>query len=165
MKINKNDKHVIFIGAMSTLVIIIGLLITYFIMKDKTKEELDKFNNMFGGINSLFSGLALAGIIITILLQKNELMLQRRELIETREELKRSAEAQEKSERALKRQAENLKISAKLSAMNTLVNYYGEEENRHRNTFPHPIEYFKATENKTECIRKIERILALKELN
>ncbi|MEW6608640.1 MAG: hypothetical protein AB1414_14540 [bacterium] len=38
------------------------------------------FGDMFGFINSLFSGLALAGVIITILLQKTELELQRHEL-------------------------------------------------------------------------------------
>jgi len=43
---------------------------------------------MFGAINSLFSGLALAGVIYTIHLQKNELSLQRKELKLNRRELK-----------------------------------------------------------------------------
>ncbi|GAB3303096.1 putative phage abortive infection protein [Hymenobacter tenuis] len=44
------------------------------------------FGDKFGAINALFSGLAFAGIIFTILLQKRELSLQREELQETREE-------------------------------------------------------------------------------
>lgn len=40
----------------------------------------------FGVVNSLFSGLAFAGIIITIFLQNKELGLQREELIATRKE-------------------------------------------------------------------------------
>lgn len=46
------------------------------------------FGDSFGAINSLFSGLALGGIIYTIFLQKKELALQREELSETRNEFK-----------------------------------------------------------------------------
>ena len=48
---------------------------------------------MFGGINALFTGLALAGAIYTILLQRHELELQREELRLTREQLHASAES------------------------------------------------------------------------
>ncbi|MDX2006246.1 MAG: hypothetical protein SFU83_13280 [Meiothermus sp.] len=41
----------------------------------------------FGLLNALFSGLAFAGLIVTILLQSRELGLQRQELAETRAEL------------------------------------------------------------------------------
>lgn len=44
------------------------------------------FGDKFGAINALFSGLAFAGIIFTIFLQKRELSLQRAELRETRDE-------------------------------------------------------------------------------
>lgn len=42
----------------------------------------------FDAVNALFSGLAFAGIILTVVLQSRELKLQRDELKETREELK-----------------------------------------------------------------------------
>ena len=48
---------------------------------------------MFGGINALFTGLALAGAIYTILLQRHELELQREELRLTRKQLHASAES------------------------------------------------------------------------
>lgn len=51
-------------------------------------EERGSFGDMFGAVNSLFSGLAFAGLIFTIFLQKKELGLQRNELKMTRKELK-----------------------------------------------------------------------------
>ncbi len=42
------------------------------------------FGDMFGAVNALFSGLALAGVIYTIFLQSKELSLQRLELQQTR---------------------------------------------------------------------------------
>ena len=46
--------------------------------------ERGTFGDMFGGVNSLFSGLAFTGIIFTILLQRKEFELQREELKATR---------------------------------------------------------------------------------
>ena len=82
------------------------------------------FGDMFGAVNALFSGLALGGVIIAIILQKQELGLQRRELELTRQELTRSAEAQETSNSALTRQFEMLQITAELTAISTLMNYH-----------------------------------------
>lgn len=50
---------------------------------------LPKFfpDDHYAGANALFSGLAFAGLIIAILLQREELQLQRRELALTREEM------------------------------------------------------------------------------
>jgi hypothetical protein len=65
--------------------IIVGLWIsTYHILKDDT--DRGTIGDMFGSVNALFSGLALAGIILTILLQRKELKLQREELKNTRAE-------------------------------------------------------------------------------
>lgn len=49
--------------------------------------ERGTFGDMFGAVNALFSGLAFASIIYTILLQRQELRLQREELQFTRKEL------------------------------------------------------------------------------
>jgi hypothetical protein len=75
------------------------------------------FGEMFGGLNTLFSGLAFAGVIYAILLQRRELRLQRLELELTRNELQRAAAAQEKSEQALKDQIEELAHQRRLSIM------------------------------------------------
>lgn len=163
MKITENK--IMKIGGFVALGIVGSVIFTYWLMSGKSKDELEAFSSMFGGLNTLFSGLALAGIILTILLQKNELTLQRQELVETREELRRTAEAQEKAEKALNRQAENLKISAKLSAMSTLVNYYGEEETRHEGVMGLSNERSNPQTKRREYILKIEEILRKKELN
>lgn len=67
--------------------LIFGLwLLTLFILIWFEPAVRGTIGDMFGSINSLFSGLALAGIILTILLQRQELELQREELKNTREE-------------------------------------------------------------------------------
>ena len=93
--------------------------------------ERGQFGDMFGAVNSLFSGLAFAGIVIAILLQRQELQqqreelkLQREELKLTRKELQRSAVAQEKSEEALSEQVETLRTTAKVQALTALVNVH-----------------------------------------
>lgn len=50
-------------------------------------ERQGQFGDQFGAVNALFSGLAFAGLIFTIILQKKELALQREELADTRQEL------------------------------------------------------------------------------
>ena len=73
---------------------------------DLTKRGI--VGDSFGVINSLFSGLAFAGAIYTILLQRKELGYQREELTQNRQEIARAADAQEKSEEALRNQSDIL---------------------------------------------------------
>ena len=100
----KNNKII----SLSTLIIIvisiwlISVIVSWFFFKDWTKSA--SFGDTFGAINSLFSGLALSGIIYTIYLQKTELSLQRKELKYTRKELKRTAFAQEDSAKSMSMQ-------------------------------------------------------------
>lgn len=54
--------------------------------------DLGTFGDMFGAVNALFSGFALLGIILTILMQSKELRLQRDELKLQRNELKLTRE-------------------------------------------------------------------------
>ena len=83
-----------------------------------------QFGDLFGGLNTLFSGLAFGGVIYAILLQRKDLELQREELKLTREELKRTAEAQEKSEQALSKQAASLRITAKLNGKSAVLQHF-----------------------------------------
>ena len=66
--------------------------------------ERGTFGDMFGAVNALFSGLAFAGLIVTLLYQKEELKLQREELSETRKELKGQREEFEEQNKTMKRQ-------------------------------------------------------------
>ena len=71
------------------------------------------FGDMFGFVNALFSGLALSGIIITIIMQMKELEL-------TRTELSKTAKAQDESQKALN---EQLKVMKNQSMIETLENH------------------------------------------
>ena len=160
--IDKRNLLLIVLGVVAVILIIGLWYLNYYFMVDKA--DRGTFGDMFGSVNAIFSGLAFAGIIITIYLQGNELSLQRKELVETREVLKRTAEAQEESEKAMIRQAENLKISAKLSALNTLVDHYSKmlDSPQRRKNSTKSFAYF--SENLDICIKEIERINELKDI-
>ena len=66
--------------------------------------ERGTFGDMFGAVNALFSGLAFAGLIVTILYQKEELKLQREELKETRNELNAQKLEFQEQNKTMKRQ-------------------------------------------------------------
>jgi hypothetical protein len=75
------------------------------------------FGEMFGAINALFSGLAFAGVICAILLQREDLALQRTELQLTREEHAASAKAHRAAAKSLADQARLQLRSAQLDAL------------------------------------------------
>lgn len=101
------------------IVLIFWLLSIFFIFwLFSDSSQRGEFGDMFGAINSLFSGLALAGIIYTVL-------LQREELNETRQELKITIESQKKSEEFLSKQIITLEKTAKINGLSTIINHYG----------------------------------------
>lgn len=89
-------------GIKTTLTVIaitvLGLWITYligiWIFFDESWgfDNRGTFGDTFGGINALFSGLALGGIVTAIFMQKSELALQREELEHTRKILQHTAQ-------------------------------------------------------------------------
>lgn len=82
----EKDTSFIVVSILVTIVIIGLWILTYFLLKDMPDTQRGTFGDMFGSVNALFSGLALAGIVLTILLQRKELKLQREELRDTRKE-------------------------------------------------------------------------------
>lgn len=94
-----SDAYIYIIGAvLGVIVFIVWIcapsLVSYFLIGEASEKHVvnyemrGQFGDLFGSVNALFSGLAFVGLIIAILLQKNELELQRQELSETREEFK-----------------------------------------------------------------------------
>lgn len=81
-----------------------------------TWAERGAFGDMFGATSALFSALALAGVVYTILLQRHELKLQRLELELTRKELEKSAEAQTRSAAFLARQVQMMEAAEEANA-------------------------------------------------
>jgi len=82
----ENDFWIYTIGVIAVISIIGLWYFTYYVLKDLKPEDRGTLGDMFGTVNALFSGLAFAGIIFTILLQRKELRYQRDELKETRTE-------------------------------------------------------------------------------
>ena len=81
---NDNLKFIILLLSISLLWVWSWIFIDKFV----AIEQRANFGDKFGFINSLFSGLALAVIIYSIILQQKELNLQRKELSDTRQEFK-----------------------------------------------------------------------------
>ncbi|HEY5592217.1 MAG TPA: putative phage abortive infection protein [Paludibacter sp.] len=81
-EVQKNDNYLPLI--IFSVIVIVFWVLTWLYLKDDNQRGT--FGDMFGSVNALFSGLAMAGIIFTILLQKKELSLQRHELRDTRRE-------------------------------------------------------------------------------
>src|SRR6266571_2806635 len=75
------------------------------------------FGEMFGAVNALFSGLAFAGVICAILLQREDLSLQRTELQLTRAQHTASAKANRAAAESLADQARLQLRSAQLDAL------------------------------------------------
>jgi hypothetical protein len=83
---DNSESGFLWVAAGTSLAIIGAWYYTYYKLNDLEPTERGTFGDMFGSVNALFSGLALAGIILTILLQRKELKLQREELQDTRAE-------------------------------------------------------------------------------
>ncbi len=79
------------------------------------------FGDMFGAVNTLFSGLAFAGVIYAVFLQSKELTLQREELTLTRLELQKSADAQEAQANTMLKTAKINALSAKIQSYSQLL--------------------------------------------
>jgi hypothetical protein len=80
-------------------------------------DNAGTFGDSFGAINALFSGLAFLGVIVAII-------LQRQELIEQRLEIRNSRIAQEESANALKQTLEDARIRTELESLNLLIQSY-----------------------------------------
>lgn len=94
-----------------TLLITGGVVFAFWLLSwiliDLCISECDNrgtFGDKFGAVNALFSGLAFAGLIVTLLYQKEELKLQREELKETRNELNAQKLEFQEQNKTMKRQ-------------------------------------------------------------
>lgn len=96
---------------------IIWCIAWFFLSFIATPEARGQFGDMFGAVNALFSGWAFVGVIVAILLQKEELELQRKELKETRKEFKDQNET-------MKRQRFENTFFNMMSLLNETVNSF-----------------------------------------
>ena len=85
------------------------------------------FGDLFGAANALFSALAFAALIYTILLQREEIKRNRAEITLNRKDLAKNAKLQQKAQEVLVQQVHQTHLSAKMNAMRTLVDYYNNQ--------------------------------------
>lgn len=125
----KENKHLIKIALWGTLsIFLIWSLSAILILNVLPENEAHgTFGDLFGAINALFSGLAFLGVIIAILLQKEELEEQRKEI-------RQSRIAQDKSAVALKEQSEISGLMARLDAMNHILASLDRRISREKNS-------------------------------
>ncbi len=88
-----------------------------------TWSERGTFGDMFGAVNSLFSGLAFAGLIYTIHLQSKELGFQREELEQTRYELEGQKLQLEKQNSNMSKQNFEITFFNMLTNIQSITNY------------------------------------------
>ena len=139
------------------LVLVIWILSTILILFGIDNwPDRGTFGDLFGAVNALFSGLAFAGLIYTIVLQKRDLELQRNEIAMNRAELKKTSKAQQNSEKALIDQVEQMKVASKLNALKTLIDYYNIQIANQNNT---PEIILKAREKRRATIKEIDVLI------
>ncbi|MGA0384222.1 MAG: hypothetical protein ACO3L1_04400 [Flavobacteriaceae bacterium] len=114
------------------------------------------FGDLFGAVNALFSGLAFAGLLYSLLENKRQIMAQQEELMLNRQELLKARKIQEKTEKAIEAQVSQMKNTARLSGLNTLVNYFTAKINDSNST---DNEIQLAKEKRREAIREIDRLI------
>lgn len=109
---------VLFIWGGSALVIIFTL---------DSWDQRGTFGDLFGAVNALFSALAFAALIYTIILQRETIEQNRQEIIKNRKGVAKGAKLQEKSYAVLEQQMLQTHLTAKMNAMQILVEYYNNQ--------------------------------------
>jgi len=84
-------RKLLLLAVVIVLVWTVQAMLIYYFLNDW--QQRGTFGDMFGAINSLFTGLAFGGLIYTVLLQREDLALQREELRLTRDELRGQKQA------------------------------------------------------------------------
>ncbi|WP_145153085.1 hypothetical protein [Paenibacillus xylanexedens] len=115
-------RHVVFGSVVAAIILLWGAS-WYFVPKlyDAQSLEAGTFGDMFGAVNALFSGLAFAGLIYTITVQRQELTLQREAIKMQTEELKLQREETARSADQLEGQKKLLNLQTALSVVNDLI--------------------------------------------
>ena len=109
-----SNKVPIVVGVGVIVLLVLGGVAVF--LMGSTWTERGTIGDSFGMTNALFSGLAFAGVVYAILLQRQELALQREELQLTRQELSKSAAAQQET-------ADTQRQLAQLNAYTALMTY------------------------------------------
>ncbi len=99
------------------LAVVVAICAAYFFVMyfwfPGNMEKRGQFGDMFGFLGALFSGLAFAGLIVTIRQQREDLKNQRDEIALQREDLKAQTEALKLQKEEIRQTNEELKLQRK----------------------------------------------------
>jgi hypothetical protein len=104
-------------------IILLQVIYGYAVYFSVPVTERGAFGEMFGGINTLFSGLALLAVIYTILIQQKDLEQKSKEIKNMYKALSRVTDAQAISVTMQKKQTEILSNTALLKAYSAMLVY------------------------------------------
>lgn len=121
-KSDNDNSTVLKVARIAAIVVVVLWALTFLLFFNNDSGERGQFGDMFGAVNALFSGLAFAGLIITLILQKTELGLQRDELEQTRDELKNQRKEFETQNKTLKIQQFESALYSMLQLQQQIVN-------------------------------------------
>jgi len=93
----------------------------------KNWDDASNFGEAFGAVNSLFSGLALAGIVYTLWLQKKALEEQRLQFLKADEESLRTQDDRAKTHEMLFKQVEALNRTVEIQAIQLYIQHLAEQ--------------------------------------
>ncbi|MEK9566825.1 MAG: hypothetical protein VW125_06935 [Flavobacteriaceae bacterium] len=132
-ELENSNKHLLI--KLILLVVLIWALSAVLIMFFLSEwSDRGTFGDLFGAVNALFSALAFAVLIYTIILQREEIKQNREEIVLNRKELEKSSKLQRKAQEVLIKQVEQTHLSAQMNAMRTLVDYYNNQISNPKST-------------------------------
>ncbi|BEV02822.1 putative phage abortive infection protein [Chryseobacterium gambrini] len=129
----KNNWHYWVIGVGSLLLMSITLYMNYDYATGLACDQQGIFGDMFGASNAFFTGLSFTGVIIAILLQRQELKLQRQELTLTRNEMELTRDEFATQNYTMKLQQFENTFFQMLNLSNSIINnsFLIEDENQY----------------------------------
>ncbi|MBO6572026.1 MAG: hypothetical protein JJ958_06220 [Balneola sp.] len=93
----KDNSKLATITIIGVIIITAIWIVSPYILKSVYPNDVQNIAELFNPVSSLFGGLAFLGVIVTILLQRQELIAQRKELELTRDVHKESVEILDKN--------------------------------------------------------------------
>ncbi len=130
----EHSKSSLLVKLIFLVVLIWGLSAVLIMVYFSEWSQRGTFGDLFGAVNALFSALAFAVLIYTIVLQREEIKQNREEIVLNRKELEKSGKLQRKAQDVLIQQVEQTHLSAKMNAMRTLVDYYNNQISNPKST-------------------------------
>lgn len=116
---SKEWKYFIIAGCIILIVWVASFAIIYVFIEEW--ENRGQFGDLFGAVNALFSGLAFAGLVITIMQQRHDLQLQRNAIEQTNKEMQQQTQEFDTQNETLRRQQFDNTFFELLHMLQTIV--------------------------------------------